>query len=420
MYLAPAAAGGKPCGEGGLKPAPWRGLAARLNTGPCQILKPRATILPRPSRIGSSMGAGRLFEAEDVPAGDKPKYYVLEMFPYPSGKIHMGHVRNYTLGDVVARYKRAQGFDVLHPMGWDAFGLPAENAARENNTDPASWTYANIATMRGELKRMGFSLDWSREIATCDPEYYGQQQKIFLDFWKAGLVERRSAAVNWDPVDMTVLANEQVIDGRGWRSGAMVEKKKLSQWFLKITDFAPELLDGLKTPGALARAGETDAGELDRLPPGRGSHLPARRPVAGIATSPFTPRGRTRCSACPSWPSRRSIPSPRRWRRPTRRRRLSRGMRQPGHLRGRHRVRGEARLLHRAFGDQPVQRRGIPGLDRQFRAHGIRHRRDFRLPLRRPARPGFRPQIRPARPGRGRPQPGRHARHQARRWMARA
>jgi leucyl-tRNA synthetase len=187
------------------------------------------------------------FKAEDVPAGGKPKYYVLEMFPYPSGKIHMGHVRNYTLGDVVARYKRAQGFDVLHPMGWDAFGLPAENAARENKADPASWTYANIATMRGELKRMGFSLDWSREFATCDPEYYGQQQKLFLDFWKAGLVERRKSAVNWDPVDHTVLANEQVIDGRGWRSGALVEKKFLSQWFLKITDFAPELLEGLNT-----------------------------------------------------------------------------------------------------------------------------------------------------------------------------
>ena len=191
--------------------------------------------------------AAGCFAAVDVPTGERPKYYVLEMFPYPSGKIHMGHVRNYTLGDVVARYKRAQGFDVLHPMGWDAFGLPAENAARENKADPASWTYANIANMRGELKRMGFSLDWSREFATCDPEYYGQQQKIFLDFWKTGLVERRAANVNWDPVDMTVLANEQVIDGRGWRSGALVEKKKLSQWFLKITDFAPELLGGLET-----------------------------------------------------------------------------------------------------------------------------------------------------------------------------
>lgn len=185
------------------------------------------------------------FAAADVPTGAKPKYYVLEMFPYPSGKIHMGHVRNYTLGDVVARYKRARGFEVMHPMGWDAFGLPAENAARQRKTDPASWTYANIAAMRGELKRMGLSLDWAREFATCDVAYYGQQQKLFLDFWKAGLVERRMSAVNWDPVDNTVLANEQVIDGRGWLSGALVEKKNLSQWFLKITDFAPDLLAGL-------------------------------------------------------------------------------------------------------------------------------------------------------------------------------
>jgi leucyl-tRNA synthetase len=191
--------------------------------------------------------SAQLFKAEDVPTSGRPKYYVLEMFPYPSGKIHMGHVRNYTLGDVVARYKRACGFDVMHPMGWDAFGLPAENAARQRKTDPATWTYANIATMRAELKRMGLSLDWSREFATCDPEYYGQQQKIFLDFFAAGLVERRLAAVNWDPVDHTVLANEQVIDGRGWLSGALVEKKTLSQWFLKITDFAEDLLDGLNT-----------------------------------------------------------------------------------------------------------------------------------------------------------------------------
>jgi leucyl-tRNA synthetase len=185
------------------------------------------------------------FKAEDVPTGTAPKYYVLEMFPYPSGKIHMGHVRNYTLGDVVARYKRARGFNVMHPMGWDAFGLPAENAARQRKIHPAKWTYENIAAMRAELKRMGLSLDWSREFATCDPEYYGQQQKIFLDFWAGGLVERRMSAVNWDPVDNTVLANEQVIDGRGWLSGALVEKKNLAQWFLKITDYAPELLAGL-------------------------------------------------------------------------------------------------------------------------------------------------------------------------------
>jgi leucyl-tRNA synthetase len=185
------------------------------------------------------------FLADDVPAGDRPKYYVLEMFPYPSGKIHMGHVRNYTLGDVVARYKRAQGFQVLHPMGWDAFGLPAENAARERGVHPGAWTRANIAAMRTELRRMGLSIDWRREFATCDPEYYGQQQRLFLSFLNAGLVERRLSSVNWDPVDNTVLANEQVIDGRGWRSGALVEQKKLSQWFLKITKFAPELLSAL-------------------------------------------------------------------------------------------------------------------------------------------------------------------------------
>ncbi|GGG31700.1 leucine--tRNA ligase [Caldovatus sediminis] len=187
------------------------------------------------------------FAVPDVPDGSRPKYYVLEMFPYPSGKIHMGHVRNYTLGDVVARYKRARGFLVMHPMGWDAFGLPAENAARERGIHPAKWTYENIATMRAELKRMGLSLDWAREFATCDVAYYGQQQALFLDFLAAGLVERKESWVNWDPVDQTVLANEQVIDGRGWRSGAPVEKKKLSQWFFRITRYAQELLDGLAT-----------------------------------------------------------------------------------------------------------------------------------------------------------------------------
>jgi leucyl-tRNA synthetase len=191
--------------------------------------------------------ARQSFRTADVPAGDKPKYYVLEMFPYPSGKIHMGHVRNYALGDVVARYKRARGFDVMHPMGWDAFGLPAENAARQRHVDPAAWTAQNIETMRAELKRMGLSLDWSREFATCDPAYYGAGQKLFLDMLAAGLVERRMSAVNWDPVDNTVLANEQVIDGRGWLSGAVVEKRQLSQWFLKITDYADELLAGLST-----------------------------------------------------------------------------------------------------------------------------------------------------------------------------
>ncbi len=185
------------------------------------------------------------FRAEDVPADGKPKFYVLEMFPYPSGQIHMGHVRNYTIGDVVARYKRARGHSVLHPMGWDAFGLPAENAARDRGVHPDTWTRANIAAMRAELQRMGLSLDWSREFATCDPSYYGHQQRLFLDLLRSGLVDRRESWVNWDPVDGTVLANEQVVDGRGWRSGAPVEKRQLAQWFFRITHYAEALLAAL-------------------------------------------------------------------------------------------------------------------------------------------------------------------------------
>ena len=189
--------------------------------------------------------AADVFRAEN--RSDKPKYYVMEMFPYPSGKLHVGHLRNYAMGDVVARFKRARGFNVLHPMGWDAFGLPAENAAAERGVDPSQWTHANIDTMREELQRIGASLDWSREFATCDPSYYGQQQAWFLRLWKKGLVYRKDGLVNWDPVDLTVLANEQVIDGRGWRSGAQVERRKLTQWFMRITDYADELLEGLKT-----------------------------------------------------------------------------------------------------------------------------------------------------------------------------
>ncbi|WP_070155579.1 leucine--tRNA ligase [Sphingobium phenoxybenzoativorans] len=177
----------------------------------------------------------------------KPRSYVLEMFPYPSGRIHIGHVRNYSMGDVLARFRRMTGHEVLHPMGWDAFGMPAENAAMEKKVHPGDWTRSNIASMRAQLKKLGFALDWSRELATCEPDYYGQEQALFLDLYAAGLVYRKESAVNWDPVDMTVLANEQVIDGKGWRSGAPVEKRKLSQWFLKITDFADELLDGLST-----------------------------------------------------------------------------------------------------------------------------------------------------------------------------
>ncbi len=180
-------------------------------------------------------------------AGDAPKAYVLEMFPYPSGKAHMGHVRNYAMGDVVARYKRAKGYNVLHPMGWDAFGMPAENAAMERGVHPGQWTYQNIANMRGQLQKLGLSIDWSREFATCDPDYYGAQQALFLKFLEKGLAYRKASKVNWDPVDNTVLANEQVIDGKGWRSGADIEQRELTQWFLRITDYADDLLEGLKT-----------------------------------------------------------------------------------------------------------------------------------------------------------------------------
>ncbi len=185
-----------------------------------------------------------VFRANDNGA---KKFYALEMFPYPSGRIHMGHVRNYAMGDVVARYKKAQGFDVLHPMGWDAFGMPAENAAKDNGGHPKDWTYDNIDAMRAPLKRLGFALDWSREFATCDDAYYKQQQAIFLKFWDKGLVYRKTAKVNWDPVENTVLANEQVIDGKGWRSGAVIEQRDMDQWFFKITEYAEELLEGLET-----------------------------------------------------------------------------------------------------------------------------------------------------------------------------
>ena len=248
------------------------------------------------------------------------------MFPYPSGRIHMGHVRNYAMGDVVARYKRARGFNVLHPMGWDAFGMPAENAAMQNKTSPAEWTYANIDAMRAQLKSMGLSLDWSREIATCDPSYYRHQQKLFLDFLAAGLVARKKSKVNWDPVDQTVLANEQVIDGRGWRSGAIVEQRELTQWFFKITDYSEDLLDSLdrlerwpekvrlmqrnwigRSEGLLVRFASTRR---------RSARSRANR---GRASSKSTRRGPTRCSARNSWRSRPIIRSPPRRRGATRR-----------------------------------------------------------------------------------------------------
>ncbi len=191
-------------------------------------------------RFWEGIGA---FEVDESSA--KPKYYCLSMLPYPSGALHMGHVRNYTIGDVISRYKRMTGHNVLQPMGWDAFGLPAENAAIKNKTAPAKWTYANIAHMKAQLKQMGYAIDWSREFATCTPDYYVHEQRMFVRLMKQGLAYRKNSVVNWDPVDQTVLANEQVIDGRGWRTGALVEKREIPQWFLKITDYAQELLDGL-------------------------------------------------------------------------------------------------------------------------------------------------------------------------------
>ena len=176
---------------------------------------------------------------------NKKKFYCLEMFPYPSGKIHMGHVRNYTIGDVLARYKSLKGFNVLHPMGWDSFGMPAENAARANNLDPKEWTEKNISIMKNQLKKLGLAIDWEREISTCSPDYYKHQQKFFLELYDKGLVYRKENYVNWDPIDQTVLANEQVIDGKGWRSGAIVERKKLNQWFFSISEFSSDLLNGL-------------------------------------------------------------------------------------------------------------------------------------------------------------------------------
>ena len=268
------------------------------------------------------------------------------MFPYPSGKLHVGHVRNYTMGDLVARYRRAQGFNVLHPMGWDAFGLPAENAAIAGNIHPAIWTDENIATMRGQLQRMGFAYDWSREIATCHPEYYRHEQKMFLDFLAAGLAYRKESWVNWDPVENTVLANEQVIDGRGWRSGALVEKRLLAQWFLRITAFSEELLDALEDARPLAGAGAADAGELDR-PLGRRPRRCSRSPgsderdrglhdPAGHAVRRLVPGAVAASSAGAAAGGERSGAG-----------RVHRRMRPARHQRGGHRGGREARLPHR-------------------------------------------------------------------------
>ncbi len=329
----------------------------------------------------------------------RPKYYVLEMFPYPSGRIHIGHVRNYTLGDVLARFMRAKGFNVLHPMGWDAFGLPAENAAIERKVAPKAWTYDNIAAMKKQLQSIGLSLDWAREFATCDPGYYKHQQKMFLDFLRAGLAEREKRKINWDPVDMTVLANEQVIDGRGWRSGAVVEQREMNQWVFKITRYSQELLDALDTldrwpdkvrlmqrnwigrsrrhAGALRARSRHLAGRRNRA---EDFHHPARhavrRQVHGdrAGSSAGAGRGREESEAGG----------------------IHRRVKRHRHRAGNHRHRREAGFRYRHPGDPPVRPElEAAGLCRQFRADGIRHRRDLRLPRARPARPRFRQQIRP-------------------------
>ena len=304
------------------------------------------------------------------------------MFPYPSGRLHMGHVRNYSMGDVIARFMRAKGFDVLHPMGWDAFGLPAENAAAQTGAHPAQWTYANIAAMRAQLKTLGLSLDWSREIATCDPEYYGRQQKLFLDFLKAGIVDRKKSKVNWDPVDMTVLANEQVIDGRGWRSGALVEQRELTQWFFKITDYSEELLSALdalerwpdkvrlmqrnwigRSEGMLVRfalaepLGETREIEVFTT---RADTLFGAKFVALAADHPLAK------AAAREGPGAR---------------RLRRGVPARRDVRGSDRDRGKDGLRHGAARRSSVRSElDAAGLCREFHSDGLRHGRDLRLP----------------------------------------
>ena len=256
----------------------------------------------------SEWDAAGTFQAE--PPSEKPKYYVLEMFPYPSGRIHIGHVRNYTMGDVIARYKLSNGFNVLHPMGWDAFGMPAENAAMASGGHPKDWTYENIAEMKAQMKPMGWSLDWTREFATCDPEYYGQQQAMFIDFIEKGLVYRKKSVVNWDPVDMTVLANEQVIDGKGWRSGAEVERRELEQWFFKISDYSEELLS------AIDRLDDWPAKvklmQSNWIGKSRGIEIPFQRtdggaPITCYSTRPDTMRGASFIAISPEHPLSREL-----------------------------------------------------------------------------------------------------------------
>ena len=342
------------------------------------------------------------------------------MFPYPSGRIHMGHVRNYTMGDVVARYKRARGFTVLHPMGWDAFGMPAENAAMERKVHPGAWTRQNIAAMKAQLQSMGLSLDWAREIATCDPSYYKHQQRMFLDFLKAGLVERKQSKVNWDPVDMTVLANEQVIDGRGWRSGALVEQRELTQWFFKISDYAEELLAALDT--------------LDRWPEkvrlmqknwiGRSEGLlvrfaldPKTTPAGESELEIFTTRGDTLFGArfvavAPDHPIAQAAAK--------KNQALADFIAETKHMGTAQEAIDTAEKQGFDTGIRAVHPFDpswtAAGLRRELHPDGLRHRRDLRLPGARPARPRLRQQVRAGQhagglPAGAGPEVVRHHRH---------
>ena len=329
----------------------------------------------------------------------KPKRYQLEMFPYPSGRIHMGHVRSYTLGDVMARYMRAKGFNVLHPMGWDAFGLPAENAAMERKVHPRKWTYENIDTMRGQLKAMGLSIDWEREFATCNPDYYVHQQRLFLDFLKKKLAYRKTAKVNWDPVENTVLANEQVIDGRGWRSGAVVEQRDLTQWFFKITAYRRGAAAGARRParprGRISCAPSSATGSASRPAPTCGSRWKAascRRSCSTLEV--FTTRhdtifGASFMAISPEHPLAAHLAKKNKELAG-----LHRGVPQDRHHRGGAGEGREEGLRHRHRRRASVQAgREAAGLRRQLHRHGLRHRRHLRLPGPRPARPRFRPQI---------------------------
>ncbi len=303
----------------------------------------------------------------------REKYYCLSMFPYPSGRLHMGHVRNYTIGDVISRYQRMLGKNVLQPMGWDAFGLPAENAAINNRVPPAKWTYENIDYMRGQLKRLGFGYDWARELATCDPAYYRWEQWFFTKLFDKGLVYKKTALVNWDPVDQTVLANEQVIDGKGWRSGAPVERRAIPQWFLKITDYAQELLDDLDALDGWPEQVRTMQRNWIGRSEGVELHFEVEgqeQPLTVFTTRPDTLMGVTYVAVAPGHPLAIAGGQGQCGARGVHRR-----VRAHQSGRSRHGDTGKEGCRHRSQGDPSDQRGGCAGVERQLRADGVRCRR---------------------------------------------